>query len=98
MNGGDEAPVPLIDVSLEKLLVQFMIFHKLIIHQYQVVKQLTYQVQQSSAPTALTLTDELVQYNDGTVIVKLVIDFTAPTDNFTEIFEVEVKQDNRCRW
>ena len=45
-----------------------------------------------SAPTALTLTDELVQYNDGTVIVKLVINFTAPTDNFTELFEVEVKQ------
>jgi predicted phage tail protein len=40
----------------------------------------------------MTLTDELVQYNDGTVIVKLVINFTAPTDNFTEIFEVEVKQ------
>ena len=47
---------------------------------------------QVSAPTALTLTDELVQYNDGTVIVKLVINLTAPTDNFTEIFEVEVKQ------
>ena len=45
-----------------------------------------------SAPSGLTLTDELVQYNDGTVIVKLVINFTAPTDNFTEIFEVEVKQ------
>ena len=45
-----------------------------------------------SAPSGLTLTDELVQYNDGTVIVKLVINFTAPTDNFTELFEVEVKQ------
>ena len=33
-----------------------------------------------------------MQYNDGTVIVKLVINFTAPTDNFSEIFEVEVKQ------
>ena len=48
--------------------------------------------QQFLHPSALTLTDELVQYNDGTVIVKLVINFTAPTDNFTEIFEVEVKQ------
>ena len=48
---------------------------------------------QVSAPTGLTLTDELVQYNDGTVIVKLVINFTAPTDNFTELFEVEVRQD-----
>ncbi len=46
-----------------------------------------------SPPQAITLTDELVAYNDGTVIVKLVIVLTAPTDNFTEIFEVEVKQD-----
>jgi hypothetical protein len=46
-----------------------------------------------SAPSGLTLTDELVQYNDGTVIVKLVINFTAPTDNFSELFEVEVRQD-----
>ena len=50
------------------------------------------QATQVSAPSAITLTDELVQYNDGTVIVKLVIDLTAPSDNFTEIFEVEVKQ------
>tara|TARA_R100000664_G_scaffold34157_1_gene54445 strand:+ start:1048 stop:4101 length:3054 start_codon:yes stop_codon:yes gene_type:complete len=48
---------------------------------------------QVSAPSAVTLTDELVQYNDGTVIVKLVIELTAPSDNFTEQFEVEVKQD-----
>ena len=46
-----------------------------------------------SAPQAITLSDELVAYNDGTVIVKLVIELTAPTDNFTDIFEVEVKQD-----
>ncbi len=46
-----------------------------------------------AAPQAITLTDELVAYNDGTVIVKLVIELTAPTDNFTDIFEVEVKQD-----
>ena len=48
---------------------------------------------QVSAPSAITLTDELVQYNDGTVIVKLVIELTAPSDNFTQQFEVEVKQD-----
>ena len=48
---------------------------------------------QVSAPTAITLTDELVQYNDGTVIVKLVINLTAPADQFTQMFEVEVKQD-----
>ena len=46
-----------------------------------------------SAPTAITLTDELVAYNDGTVIVKLVIVLTAATNNFTELYEVEIKQD-----
>ena len=45
-----------------------------------------------SAPQAITLTDELVSYNDGTVIVKLVINLTEATDNFTEIYEVEIKQ------
>lgn len=48
---------------------------------------------QVTAPTAITLTDELVSYNDGTVIVKLVINLTAPSDTFSEIFEVEVRQD-----
>ena len=46
-----------------------------------------------SAPTAITLTDELVSYNDGTVIVKLVIELTEATDNFTELYEIEIKQD-----
>ena len=46
-----------------------------------------------SPPTAITLTDELVAYNDGTVIVKLVIELTEATDNFTELYEIEVKQD-----
>ena len=45
-----------------------------------------------SAPTAITLSDELVSYNDGTVIVKLVIQLTAATDNFTELYEIEIKQ------
>jgi major membrane immunogen (membrane-anchored lipoprotein) len=47
---------------------------------------------QVSPPQAISLSDELVEYNDGTVIVKLVIDITAATDNFTEIYEVEIKQ------
>ena len=47
---------------------------------------------QVSPPSAITLTDELVAYNDGTVIVKLVIVLTPPSDQFTEMFEVEVKQ------
>jgi hypothetical protein len=45
-----------------------------------------------SAPTAITLTDELVSYNDGTVIVKLVINLVSSNDNFTELYEVEIKQ------
>jgi hypothetical protein len=45
-----------------------------------------------SAPTAITLTDELVSYNDGTVIVKLVINLVSANDNFTELYEVEIKQ------
>ena len=45
-----------------------------------------------SPPQAIVLTDELVQYNDGTVIVKLVIELTAATDNFTEQYEIEIKQ------
>ena len=43
-------------------------------------------------PQAIALTDELVSYNDGTVIVKLVINLTASTDNFTELYEIEIKQ------
>jgi len=46
-----------------------------------------------SPPQAIGLTDELVQYNDGTVIVKLVITLTAATNNFTELYEIEIKQD-----
>jgi hypothetical protein len=46
-----------------------------------------------SPPTAVLLTDELVLYNDGTVITKLIINVTAPSNKFTELFEVEVKQD-----
>ena len=45
-----------------------------------------------SAPQSISLSDELVSYNDGTVIVKLVINLTEATDNFTEIYEVEIKQ------
>ena len=43
-------------------------------------------------PQAITLTDELVSYNDGTVIVKLVINLTPASDNFTELYEIEIKQ------
>ena len=43
-------------------------------------------------PQAIALTDELVSYNDGTVIVKLVINLTPASDNFTELYEIEIKQ------
>ena len=45
-----------------------------------------------SAPIAITLSDELVSYNDGTVIVKLVIELTPASNNFTELYEIEIKQ------
>jgi len=45
-----------------------------------------------SAPIAITLNDELVSYNDGTVIVKMVIELTEATNNFTELYEIEIKQ------
>jgi hypothetical protein len=45
-----------------------------------------------SAPLGISLSDELVSYNDGTVIVKMVIEITAATDNFTELYEIEIKQ------
>ena len=34
----------------------------------------------------------MVSYNDGTVIVKLVINLTPASDNFTELYEIEIKQ------
>jgi hypothetical protein len=43
-------------------------------------------------PTSLTLTDELVEYNDGTVITRLNIVITASPDKFVSRYEVEVKQ------
>lgn len=94
MNQGNEAPIPVIDAEFRETassVYDFSVSDYSSISSGKTTNLPT--ASQVSAPSALTLTDELVQYNDGTVIVKLVIEITPPTDNFTEIFEVEVKQD-----
>jgi hypothetical protein len=93
MNSGDQAPVPAIDAEFRETasaVYDFSVSDYSSISSGKTTNLPT--ASTVSAPSGLTLTDELVQYNDGTVIVKLVINFTAPTDNFSEIFEVEVKQ------
>ena len=44
-------------------------------------------------PASVTLTDDLVEYNDGTVITRLRVTIGASTDNFVDQYEVEVRQD-----
>jgi hypothetical protein len=44
-----------------------------------------------TAPASLTLTDTLVEYNDGTVIVALDIAIGASTDKFVDYYQVEYK-------
>jgi len=43
-------------------------------------------------PASLTLDDDLVEYNDGTVITRLLITVGASTDQFVTDYEIEVKQ------
>jgi hypothetical protein len=43
-------------------------------------------------PASLTLTDDLVEYSDGTVLTRLLINIGASTDQFVEDYEVEVRQ------
>jgi len=43
-------------------------------------------------PASLTLTDDLVEYNDGTVITRLLVSVGASTDQFVSDYEIEVKQ------
>ena len=43
-------------------------------------------------PASVTLSDDLIEYNDGTCITRLNIDITASTDAFVDQYEVEVKQ------
>ena len=44
-----------------------------------------------TAPASVTLTDTLVEYNDGTVIVALDIAIGASTDKFVDYYQVEYK-------
>ena len=93
MNQGNDAPIPLVSCEFRETASAVYDFST---SDYSTVSSGKAtnlpNATTVSPPSGLTLTDELVQYNDGTVIVKLVINFTAPTDNFTELFEVEVKQ------
>jgi hypothetical protein len=43
-------------------------------------------------PAGITLSDELIAYNDGTVIVALNIDITPSTDNFVFEYQVEYRK------
>ena len=43
-------------------------------------------------PASLTLDDDLVEYSDGTVLTRLLINIGESTDQFVEDYEVEVKQ------
>jgi len=44
-----------------------------------------------SAPASLTLSDQLIQYNDGTVIVCMDITIGASPDSFVDYYQVEYK-------
>jgi len=44
------------------------------------------------APASLTLSDDLVEYNDGTVITRLLVTVGASPDQFVDDYEIEVKQ------
>ena len=43
-------------------------------------------------PASLSLDDDLVEYSDGTVLTRLLINIGESTDQFVEDYEVEVKQ------
>ena len=43
-------------------------------------------------PASVTLSDDLVEYNDGTCITRLLVDVGASTDSFVDQYEVEAKQ------
>jgi len=43
------------------------------------------------APSSVTLDDELIEYNDGTVIVALNVTIGASTDSFVDYYQVEYK-------
>ena len=43
-------------------------------------------------PASISLTDDLVEYNDGTVITRLLVSVGASLDQFVSDYEIEVKQ------
>lgn len=43
-------------------------------------------------PASITLSDSLVEYNDGTVITRLLVTVGASLDQFVDDYEIEVKQ------
>ena len=43
-------------------------------------------------PASVTLTDDMIEYSDGTVITRLLIAVGASTDKFVDHYEVQVKQ------
>ena len=43
-------------------------------------------------PSAITLSDDLIEYNDGTCITRLSVFLSASSDAFVDQYEVEVKQ------
>ena len=49
-------------------------------------------------PTAVTLSDQLIQYNDGTVIVALDILIGASPDSFVDYYQIEYKLDSATDW
>jgi len=64
-------------------------YKKLSKHQYQLLIYLIpFNV---TAPTSLTLDDQLIEYNDGTVIVALDILIGASADSFVSYYQVEYK-------
>jgi hypothetical protein len=94
MGGGSDAPIPVVSCEFRETASAVYDFATSGYSTISSGKATNLpSVNSVTAPTAVTLTDELVSYNDGTVIVKLVINLTAPSNKFTEIFEVEVRQD-----
>ena len=63
--------------------------HKRRLQQSQILHSL---IHSQSNPASVTLDDELIQYNDGTVIVAMNITIGASPDNFVREYQVEYKR------
>ncbi len=49
-------------------------------------------------PSAITLSDEMIEYADGIVITRLNIDITASTDQFVQYYQVEAKKSDESNF